>query len=228
MVTRMIDGAVLKALADELRADDGLRHDAPGFTTALNNIFKYIRDLLSGSLAPNRAAIRKKGQQVDQWTTKEVLRSINSQQRPTVEAIKVRAPSGAIEAWASDNVALIKSIDARHLDEVQALVIEAVEQGRPISEVTQLLQDRYEVSRSRAKLIARDQIGKLNGDISAHRQVDAGVLRYRWSTSKDERVRESHRDREGMVFGWDDPPPDGHPGEPINCRCVAIAIIEDE
>jgi uncharacterized protein with gpF-like domain len=45
-------------------------------------------------------------------------------------------------------------------------------------------------------------------------------------------VRESHADMEGQMCDWDDPPEvDGekvHPGEAINCRCVAIPVVDME
>ena len=127
--------------------------------------------------------------------------------------------------WTRENVSLIKSIDARYFDDIEGVIKEAVRKGRPTSEVIALLQDRYAVSRSRAELIARDQVGKLNGAITESKQTALGVTHYRWSTSLDARVRPEHRVREGLVFAWKDPPEDGHPGEPIRCRCVAIAIL---
>lgn len=45
--------------------------------------------------------------------------------------------------------------------------------------------------------------------------------RYIWRTSKDDRVRASHKPRDGQVFEWSNPPPDGHPGEAFGCRCKA-------
>lgn len=41
-------------------------------------------------------------------------------------------------------------------------------------------------------------------------------------TSQDERVRHTHRARNGKLFAWNDPPSDGHPDIPIRCRCVAV------
>jgi len=96
------------------------------------------------------------------------------------------------------------------------------------------------VAKKRAKLIARDQIASLQGDITRVRQQSLGVQRYIWRTAQDERVRDSHRDREGEVFVWGEPiqpqlaekgleidTVDGPPGKPINCRCYAEPVISD-
>lgn len=102
--------------------------------------------------------------------------------------------------------------------------------GVPAKIPTRRLNKRGETvfvnARSHAELIARDQLQKLHGKIEEGRQRAAGVERYKWRTQKDDRVRPEHRAREGVTFEWSQPPPDGHPGEPIMCRCYAEAVIE--
>lgn len=80
---------------------------------------------------------------------------------------------------------------------------------------------------SRFDLIARDQIAKLTSELDRIRQEQAGVSKYRWVTSRDERVRSSHKSKQGREIRWDRPPDDtGHPGDDYQCRCLAMAIIE--
>lgn len=81
-------------------------------------------------------------------------------------------------------------------------------------------------ARSHAELIARDQLQKLHGKINEARQTAAGVESYRWRGELDDRERPEHVAREGVRYLWSAPPFDGHPGEPINCRCVAEAILD--
>jgi hypothetical protein len=50
--------------------------------------------------------------------------------------------------------------------------------------------------------------------------------RYVWLTSGDEKVRPSHAANDGKIFYWSDPPSTGHPGEDINCRCVAVPYAD--
>lgn len=163
---------------------------------------------------------------VDRFTSQQVTRSVQQ-----VAAIPVRPhlPARALDLWARDNVSLIKSIDARYFADIEKAVIEALEQGRTTKQLTAELRQRYGVSQGRARLIARDQLGKLNGEITRQRQTDLGVRSYRWSTSGDERVRPLHRDLDGKVFPWDAPhPTEGHPGQAVQCRCVAEPVFEDE
>lgn len=129
--------------------------------------------------------------------------------------------------WVGQNVALIKTIPTQFLDGVKQDVINAVRLGKRNEEVAALVADRYYVTDRRARVIARDQIGKIYGELNQARQEDIGVKSYIWRTVGDERVRDEHADREGEQFDWDSPPEDGHPGEPIQCRCHAEPVIED-
>jgi SPP1 gp7 family putative phage head morphogenesis protein len=104
-------------------------------------------------------------------------------------------------------------------------LIEGVVRGRRARAIAGDLAEDLGISQRRARLIARNETATLNGTLNRVRQQQAGVKRYVWSTSLDERVRPLHQEREGRTYSWDDPPSDGHPGEPINCRCVARAVI---
>ena len=141
--------------------------------------------------------------------------------------------------FAKENVKLIKSIGSRLFSEVEAEVSEAWRIGRSTDVLARNISERFDVSENRGRLIARDQVQKLNSAVAAKRQKDLGVVEYEWSTSRDERVRGnpsglypdakfSHWEREGQRFRYDEPPEDGHPGHAINCRCVAVPIIPDD
>ncbi len=79
----------------------------------------------------------------------------------------------------------------------------------------------------RSKLIARDQVGKLYGQLNASRQKDIGVEKFTWRTVGDERVRDEHEALDGEVFSYDDPPEEGLPGEEVLCRCSAEPLFSD-
>ena len=44
---------------------------------------------------------------------------------------------------------------------------------------------------------------------------------YIWRTEGDDKVRDSHAERDGKIFNWYVPTEGGHPGEDHNCRCWA-------
>ncbi|MEH6721116.1 MAG: phage minor head protein [Aurantimonas endophytica] len=65
------------------------------------------------------------------------------------------------------------------------------------------------------------------GRINAERQQALGIGQYIWRSRDDRRVRPLHAAYDDQVFDWDEPPEDGHPGEAINCRCIAEPFFDD-
>lgn len=124
------------------------------------------------------------------------------------------------------NVALIKSVPAEYFADIERVVLEGVREGRRHEQIAKDLTERHSVAESHARLIARDQVGKFHGELNRARQQAAGITRYIWRTSRDNRVREEHEERDGEAFEWSSPPEDGHPGHAINCRCNADPDVE--
>lgn len=134
-----------------------------------------------------------------------------------------------LEAYLRQNVKLIKSLTGDYVDQVEDVVRRGVQAGDRPTVIQDTILKRFDVTKSRAELIAVDQIGKLRGNLTRVRQTSLGIDRYIWRTSRDERVRESHLVKEGKVYSWDDPPADtGHPGQDYRCRCTAEPYIEGE
>lgn len=147
-----------------------------------------------------------------------------------VSAFIMRSPeiAATIDSAMIENINLIKSISEEHLKKVQAVIQQKITAGERHESVIGEISRIGQVSQSRAKLIARDQANKLNGSLTQVRQTSLGITKYEWSTSGDERVRDEHKQNNGKIFDWNNPPPTGHPGHDIQCRCVAIPIFESE
>lgn len=136
-----------------------------------------------------------------------------------------------VDRFTARNVSLIRTIPQRYFDQVRSTIVEDVSDGRRWEDISDDLEERFDVAESTAKLIARDQVGKFYGALNEERQTELGIESFIWRTMNDNRVREEHEDLAGDTFAWDDPPAEGIPGEPINCRCYAepdlSAILED-
>lgn len=132
-----------------------------------------------------------------------------------------------LRAYGTENARLIRNIGEDAAARVERLVADGVRSGASTKAIKVALRDALGIGDRRARLIARDQIGKLNGNLTRERQTRVGVDTYRWRTVGDRRVRHSHRGREGNVYRWDDPPGDGHPGQPVQCRCIAEPVLDE-
>ncbi|MGD0170330.1 MAG: hypothetical protein ABSE54_11475 [Smithella sp.] len=135
----------------------------------------------------------------------------------------------------------IETIPQQYRDKVAKAVLDnfygTLPDGRSLLEQ---LQSICQISQQEAMLIAKDQSSKLTGRLNQARQEDIGVEEYIWRTVKDQLVvgnpsgkfpegnsaHGNHYEREGKKFRWDSPPPDGHPGQPLLCRCHAEAVID--
>ena len=134
---------------------------------------------------------------------------------------------------AQENAALISSIPADLVAEVQGIVSRGVLAGSRAELLAEQIVARFAASESRASLIATDQVLKWHGSLQRNRQLDAGVTEYTWSSSGDERVRPGHRRLNGTVQKWGKPPIDDprtgarhEPGMAVRCRCVAVPKID--
>jgi SPP1 gp7 family putative phage head morphogenesis protein len=143
----------------------------------------------------------------------------------------------AIEPFITSNVELIRSMGDDYRKRIRQTISQAGRNGYTSAETAKLLEKQFRISKNRARLIARDQIGKFNGQLTRLRHKNVGITEYKWQTSLDERVRgnpagrypkarPSHWARQDKRFSYKKPPSDGNPGEPIQCRCWAEPIIK--
>lgn len=158
-----------------------------------------------------------------------------------------------LKAFSHQNVTLIKNLQQDTYKEIDRTITSGILEGRRHESIsrdilsnTDLEPGTFRKARTRANLIARDQVGALNSQLDRHRQTDAGIEHYIWRDVGDVRVRESHTAMDGKFCRWDDPtayknaPEDKvwkqrasiggvekHPGEDIQCRCAAEAYLVD-
>lgn len=135
----------------------------------------------------------------------------------------------ALEDFTIANSNLIKSIPEKYFTEIENLTLQGVNQGVRWESIAEQIQERYDVSESKANLLARDQIGKLNGQFTELRQTEVGIDKYRWRGVGDSRERQTHKANNDRVFKWSNPPREtGHPGQDYQCRCWAEPVINLE
>lgn len=150
-----------------------------------------------------------------------------------------------LQSFARENVALIKDLtDSTIIQDIEGIAQRGVRGGESLQDLTDEIQQRFEVGRSRARLIARDQVSKLNGQLTQYRQQEIGIETYTWRIADNsERTREDHRAMDGRTCRWDDPTVyldedsgqwrprssiggvELHPGEDYQCRCNGVANV---
>lgn len=128
--------------------------------------------------------------------------------------------------------------------DISEWIVQAVEKdglkGVRSSDITTIILKKIpEMSKNRAKLIARTEVSKTQTALVQRQSERLGLNWYIWRSSKDSRVRSSHDHMDGVLVNWDDPPspetifpnrsqkPYGkyHAGNTFNCRCYPEPIV---
>lgn len=214
------------AWCDAWSAETGITNDS--WSDDIGTAFGAIADRMLGRLATTAPhATRKTAGETSSYNRRQWRESLRSAYGVDV----VRAEpwlSPQLAAWEKENMNLITNMSANRISAVQGTVQRAVASGTRSRGLIDQVAKSLDVGKGRAKTIARDQVSKLNANLTQIRQRDAGVDEYEWSTSQDERVRPTHRANAGKRFKWSKAPAaTGHPGNDVNCRCVALPVFPD-
>lgn len=225
-----------KAILDSSnRADD--------FIDDLNETMAYIEILLRPSQQQTINSAARYGLEIAIFNQRQYEKTIDS-----VLGIDIFLEEpwlkNQLELFANQNSQLIKNMTDNEMERVSGIVQRGLQEGSSYSSITENIEKSFGITRRHAKLIARDQTSKLNGSLTKLRQQEVGITQYRWLTSGDERVRQTHRVLDGKVCRWDDPTvyldestgkwekrskiggTSVHTSQDVNCRCVPIPIIE--
>lgn len=213
---------LIPALSD-IRMDVDIR-DIPETTGWYEQLRQALVATLAAATIPEpiiRALVSRVFTETNEFNAKEWRAILRSVYRVDIITGAPPALRDALVQFEAENIALIKSIPQQALSRMQGRIVAAVSKGETLASTTKYVREEFGVARNRAELIARDQIGKLNGQLTEMRQRDLGVDEYTWRGILDARERPEHVAREGEVYAWAKPPEDGHPGQPIRCRCTA-------
>lgn len=132
-----------------------------------------------------------------------------------------------LKTFQRENVKLVESIPKKLHAQLTDVIGEGWGKGRRVEDIAADIGERFDVTESRAKLIARTEVSKLSAQVTRARHEQIGITKFVWISSRDERVRELHQEYDGNVYRYDSPPEDGLPGTPPNCRCIGEPVIPD-
>lgn len=131
----------------------------------------------------------------------------------------------------------IKDFTKKMIPELREKIQDNIFAGGRTDKLAKIIEAEYGVTKRKAQFLAEQETSLLVSKYRQARYTDAGSRRYVWSTSKDRRVRDDHKDLDGKIFYWSSPPitnrttgARNHPGEDFGCRCVArpIVALEEE
>lgn len=143
----------------------------------------------------------------------------------------------SIDVWKKANVGLITDISVKMKSDINTVVSSGFSAGLRSEEIAKNLMSQtklkpgvFKKTKTRAKLIARDQVQKLNSSLTKKSYKDLGLELYVWQAVGDSRTRDQHQRNDGKVFTFSgtvkvdgqtyhEAPNGEQPGQEINCRC---------
>lgn len=141
----------------------------------------------------------------------------------------------------SENAAYIKTVPQDWANFITKYAAREALKGKRPEEIEKELREKMPAHMTRnLKTIARTECAKANAAICEARADALGIKCYFWKSVRDERTRDSHRDMNGILIFYDDPPsPEElfpaknvrayghyHAGNTFNCRCYQSPVVD--
>jgi len=152
---------------------------------------------------------------------------------------EMQGPTGVrVQQIVRENAKLISSLSIEAATTFTEEIEKAQQAGARASTLDKMARARFpKLLRSRVHLISRTETSKCSSALTQARAEHLNLPCYIWRTSKDARVRDSHRLMDGVVCFWNDPPaPEALDGikstlGPYNCgdapndRCYPEVVL---
>lgn len=129
----------------------------------------------------------------------------------------------------------IKNFTGTEISKMRNELSTMILNGKSTKTIADYVQQRYNISKRKALFIARNESAIATTSYLISKYQQEGINSYKWSTSHDDRVRKLHRELDGKIFTFDNPPiidertqQRGHPAQTYNCRCIMIPKIDKD
>lgn len=226
-VRDVIDGVVLSCYE---RYDKNLVHDNVFNELAL--VFKTAREKVSKT-GTIEAAAKDFTQYNFDYVFRKKNRFVHENDIPVLRFRPSSRAMGILERSITENVAKIKTIPEKYLDDVQKVVFKGASKGWDLHEIRETLKDRYDITQRRADFIALSQQRLAITELDRQTSQDAGLFKTMWVHTPGLRYpRHSHRqagaekriydNREGCLI-------DGEhiqPGQLYGCQCNGRIVLD--
>jgi SPP1 gp7 family putative phage head morphogenesis protein len=211
-------GQIVSALSDWMRFQNFLQQSAESIAA------RMVTHTMASNARSWREAARKGGR------GREIYEALKHEMEGDV--------GDRVRQLVRENASLISSIPEEIRASVNEEISELEQGGYRAEAIAGYLQNKIpHLVKSKANLIARTETSKSAMALTQARAEDLDLPWYEWQTSRDQRVRESHRNLQGVLVRWDDPPnPESligvrstlgryNAGGAPNCRCDGYPML---
>lgn len=213
----------LQAIASQINeivtgSYDGTQASADQISGQLNDYSLLIDDW--AEQVARRMFLQVEKEEWNQW------RSVSQEIAEGLRMVSEATPVGRL---ANDivyqQVQMMKSLPleaGERVKEIQARAMQAVINGERPDQLYQMIMASSDVAASRARMIARTEIGRATGALTQARALSIASEGYWWRI-EGAGTRPSHKKMKDKFVRWDNPPTldgmTGHAGCLPNCKC---------
>lgn len=220
--------AVLRKIKSSALAGIKRRNDSEA-----EDILKVIKEIYysSGTAEATAKELRRIYDGVDRVTRDNIQRAFEE----FLASVDINADIDIWDEWSYMQKTLISDVENSFFTKLAVLIGMGVLMGSADAESA--VEQCYTSLDKRIKGIAQDQTGRLYGAVTREYHKQCGIECYLWQTRRDDKVRKTHRDKDGKLFYWTKkevgevdrqkvyPAQEFAPGEEYGCRCSAVAVI---
>ena len=197
----------------------------------IENAIQVAEDGAVAEVFTFRSMIRSWLESLLVWHTRRFIGSIKYSTNIDLETqITARDPevNETIEDSLARNVALVRNVSDQLRGRISDIVFRGLQARTPVREVAKQISGATGLGRARSLRIASDQTVKLSSALDRERQIQVGIVAFRWKHSGKVHYRPHHKARNGKTFFWHsevartDPP-----GYAPFCGCKAQGILSD-
>lgn len=224
----------LKLIKAAVKARLGLRIDAVvENATEINaeQVFKALMRGLKTTTPKEQAELRRIAEesiQHAQMASTKRLAGVYGRPVPEWWGMTAEDQVAALDEFVAWNTDLLVDVTEKFGEQVRNEIINAAAGTTTEEALAADLMERYAVSQSRANVISHDQVTKLIRGVEHKRHETLGFTSFIWRSVGDGQVRPDHVSLEGKEFTYKNPPSEGLPGQPVNCRCYEEPVLGDD
>lgn len=129
-----------------------------------------------------------------------------------------------VKNWTSENIIKMREV-------VGQMSIE----GKSRKDIENYIIKEFGIAQRKAKFLARNESAIATTSYLQSKYKDEGFSSFKWVTNLDGRERPSHKELNGKLFSFDNPPiidertgQRGLPAETYNCRCLMSPVINKD
>lgn len=133
----------------------------------------------------------------------------------------------------------IKKWQPEEITKMREVVGQMAIDGESRLTIQEYIQNQFKVSQRKAKFLARNESSIAVTEYLSAKYQEEGFQEFKWITNMDGRERKLHKELNGKIFRFDNPPiiyvdekrgivQRGLPGETYNCRCTFVPVLSKE